>query len=85
MDFKSYDPEDFYDELFKSKGKPRPGTKILIDRLKSFPKGEILRRQKAAEAALFNMGVTFTVYSDESGIEKIFPFDILPRIVEPGD
>lgn len=85
MDFKSYDPEDFYDELFKSKGKPRPGTKILIDRLKSFPKGEILRRQKAAEAALFNMGVTFTVYSDESGIEKIFPFDILPRIIEPGD
>jgi uncharacterized circularly permuted ATP-grasp superfamily protein len=85
MDFKYYDPEDFYDELFKSKGKPRPGTKILINRLKSFPKGEILRRQKAAEAALFNMGVTFTVYSDESGIEKIFPFDILPRIVEPGD
>jgi uncharacterized circularly permuted ATP-grasp superfamily protein len=85
MDFKYYDPEDFYDELFKSKGKPRPGTKILINRLKSFPKGEILRRQKAAEAALFNMGVTFTVYSDESGIEKIFPFDLLPRIVEPGD
>ena len=85
MDFKSYDPEDFYDELFESKGKPRPGTKILINRLKSFSKGEILRRQKAAEAALFNMGVTFTVYSDESGIEKIFPFDILPRIVEPGD
>ncbi len=85
MDFNSYDPEDFYDELFKSKGKPRPGTKLLIDRLKSFPKGEILRRQKAAEAALFNMGVTFTVYSDESGIEKIFPFDILPRIIEPQD
>ena len=85
MNFDNYNPGDFYDELFKSKGKPRPGTKILINRLKSFPKGEILRRQKAAEAALFNMGVTFTVYSDESGIEKIFPFDILPRIVEPGD
>ena len=82
MDFNNYDPENFYDELFKGKGKPRSGTKILIDRLMSFPKGEILRRQKAAEAALFNMGVTFTVYSDESGIEKIFPFDILPRIVE---
>ena len=85
MDFNSYDPEDYFDELFKSKGKPRPGTKLLIDRLKSFPEGEILRRQKAAEAALFNMGVTFTVYSDESGIEKIFPFDIVPRIIEPDD
>ncbi len=51
MDFDNYNPDGFYDELFKSKGKPRPGTKILIDRLKSFPKGEILRRQKAAEAA----------------------------------
>lgn len=85
MNFNDYDPQGFYDELFKTKGEPRPGTKILIDRLMSFPKGEILRRQKAAEAALFNMGVTFTVYSDESGIEKIFPFDILPRIIEPED
>ena len=85
MDFDSYDPGKFYDELFESKGKPRLGTKILIDRLSSFPKQEILERQKAAEAALFNQGVTFTVYSDESGIEKIFPFDILPRIVEPED
>lgn len=85
MDFKSYDPGDFYDELFEGVGVPREGTRILIDRLHSFPSEEILRRQKAAEAALFNMGVTFTVYSDESGIEKIFPFDIIPRIIESED
>ena len=51
--------------------------------MKSFPYEEIKKRQKSAEAALFNMGVTFTVYDDEAGIEKIFPFDIIPRIIEP--
>ncbi|MEQ9619813.1 MAG: circularly permuted type 2 ATP-grasp protein [Deltaproteobacteria bacterium] len=85
MDFNDYDTEGYYDELFEAQARPRPGTSILIDRLESLPSGDILRRQKAAEAALFNMGVTFTVYSDETGIEKIFPFDIVPRIVEPGD
>lgn len=85
MDFNKYDTEGFYDELFEGPGRPRPGTSILVDRLESLPPGDIIRRQKAAEAALFNMGVTFTVYSDETGIEKIFPFDIVPRIVEPED
>jgi uncharacterized circularly permuted ATP-grasp superfamily protein len=85
MNFNGYDTEGFYDELFEGPGRPRRGTSILIDKLESLPEGDILRRQKAAEAALFNMGVTFTVYSDETGIEKIFPFDIIPRIVEPED
>ncbi len=85
MNFNAYDTEGFYDELFEGPGRPRRGTSILIDKLESLPEGDILRRQKAAEAALFNMGVTFTVYSDETGIEKIFPFDIVPRIVEPDD
>ncbi len=85
MNIKSYDPEGHYDELFEARGTPRAGTKILIDRLQSFPEGELQKRQRAAEVALFNMGVTFTVYGNESGIEKIFPFDIIPRIIEPDD
>lgn len=85
MNIKSYDPEEHYDELFEARGKPRAGTKILIDRLQSFPEGELQIRQTAAELALFNMGVTFTVYGNESGLEKIFPFDIIPRIIEPDD
>ena len=43
------------------------------------------RRQKAAEAALLQMGITFTVYGDEEGVDRVFPFDIIPRIVEPAD
>jgi uncharacterized circularly permuted ATP-grasp superfamily protein len=85
LDFKSYDTEDFYDELIESSGESRPGARILVERLESLPDGEILSRQKAAEAAMYNMGITFTVYGADEGTEKIFPFDIVPRIVEAGD
>ena len=68
-----------------SEGKARPGSEILVQRLNSLPDGEIAARQKAAEAAMYNMGITFTVYGNDEGTEKIFPFDIVPRIVEARD
>jgi uncharacterized circularly permuted ATP-grasp superfamily protein len=80
-----YDPESFYDELFVAKGQPRPEAIPLIERIKSLPEGELQRRQQAAQIALFKMGVTFNVYSDGRGTERIFPFDIIPRIVSADD
>jgi len=59
LKFDTYETEGFYDEIFEAPGKPRNGSRLLIERLKSFPYEEIQRRQKSAEAALFNMGVTF--------------------------
>ncbi len=85
MDFRDYDHRNFYDELFDENGKPRPGASHLISRIESLPPGELLRKQKAAEALLFQLGITFTVYGHEEGTEKIWPFDIIPRIVEPSD
>jgi uncharacterized circularly permuted ATP-grasp superfamily protein len=85
LNFDHYDTENFYDELVLANGKPRPGAEILIQRLNDLPDGEILARQNAAEAAMYNMGITFTVYGNEEGTEKIFPFDIVPRIVEAKD
>lgn len=82
MNFSNYRTEDFYDEYFDEKNNPRKGSSIVINRIESLSDGELLNRQKAAEAALFNMGVTFTVYEKEAGIERIFPFDIIPRIIE---
>ncbi|MGH7885275.1 MAG: circularly permuted type 2 ATP-grasp protein, partial [Thermodesulfobacteriota bacterium] len=82
MDFNNYITEDFYDEFFEAPGKARPGAAIVLDRFKSLPPGELLKRQKATEARLFQMGVTFTVYGSEEGTERIFPFDIIPRIIE---
>ncbi|HUW75821.1 MAG TPA: circularly permuted type 2 ATP-grasp protein [Gallionella sp.] len=85
LNFKSYDTENFYDELIDSAGQPRTGARILVERIESLPDGDILARQKAAEVAMYNMGITFTVYGSDEGTEKIFPFDIVPRIVEAHD
>lgn len=85
MKFDTYETNGFYDEIFEAPNNPRNGSRLLIERLKSFPYEEIQRRQKSAEAALFNMGVTFTVYKDQRGVEQIFPFDIIPRIIESSE
>jgi uncharacterized circularly permuted ATP-grasp superfamily protein len=79
--FDHYDPEGFYDELFIAKSKPRPEATLLIERFNSFSAREIKRRQQSAQIALMKLGVTFNVYSDGQGTERIMPFDIIPRIV----
>ena len=81
MKFDSYDPGEFYDELFVSKGKPRPEASILIDKINSLASGELERRQQAAQIAMMKLGATFNVYGDTQGRERIFPFDVIPRIV----
>jgi len=81
MNFENYQTDGFYDELFDESGKPRPCAGPLVNRLKSMGPGDLLRQQKAAEAELLQMGITFTVYGANEGTEKIFPFDIIPRIV----
>lgn len=81
MGFNGYDPEGFYDELFEAPGKPRPGAQILVSRVNSFAEDALLARQAAAETALYQMGITFNVYGEKDGTERIFPFDIIPRIV----
>ena len=82
MNFSNYQTEGFFDEYFDENNNPRNGSSIVIKRIESLSDGELVKRQKAAEAALFNMGVTFTVYKKEAGTERIFPFDIIPRILE---
>ena len=81
MNLANYDTEGFYDELFGAQGRPKADAALLIERLGQFSDGELQRRQQAAELALLNMGITFNVYHDDAGSEKIMPFDIVPRIV----
>ena len=83
--FTSYDTDGFYDEIFESSGNPRTCSELLVNKLRSLPEGEIIRRQKSAERAFLRMGVTFNVYGDGAGTEKIFPFDQVPRIVEASE
>jgi len=81
----NYDPGDFFDELFESQGLPRAFARRSIELMQQLKPGELQRSQEAAQIALFKLGVTFNVYSDDRGIEKVFPFDIIPRIVSARD
>ena len=82
MQFDTYETGDFYDEMFEQNGVPRPRARMLAQRLMSLSDGELQRRQKAADLALLNMGITFNVYGHEAGTEKVWPFDIVPRILD---
>jgi uncharacterized circularly permuted ATP-grasp superfamily protein len=81
ISFDQYDAQGFFDELIEPGGKPRPDAAPLVDVINRLPGGDLLRRQAAIERSLHRMGITFAVYGDSSGTEKIFPFDIVPRVV----
>ena len=83
--FSTYDPEGFYDELYEGKGQPRSGSTLLLRKFASLPEGELKKRQEAAERVILNMGMTFGVYGGDDSQEQIFPFDIVPRIIETTD
>ena len=81
MLFDSYDTGDFFDELMLDLKQPRPHAELIVRKLQSFSADELRRRQHTAERLLMQMGITFNVYGDSAGTERIFPFDIVPRIV----
>jgi uncharacterized circularly permuted ATP-grasp superfamily protein len=85
MHFTGYDPENgpFFDELFKAPGRVRPGLEALVSGIDELEEGVLRARQRAAEHALLNLGITFTLNGavEEDGAERIFPFDIIPRVI----
>jgi uncharacterized circularly permuted ATP-grasp superfamily protein len=81
IDWKTYDPSPFYDELIASRGRPRPAAKVLTDYLAGLDADEIRARKRAAELAIIEMGISFTVYSEGENIDRAWPFDIIPRII----
>lgn len=85
MNFKDYDPGNFFDEIFEAPGKARPGMDSLVDLLSGLENGDLQRHQRAAENILLNLGITFSVYGRDEGTEKIFPFDIIPRTISAHD
>jgi len=67
--------------MFEASGTARPEARLLLETLASLEDGQLVRCQKVAERMLLQMGITFNVYGDSAGAEKIFPFDLVPRIV----
>ncbi|MCA9997686.1 MAG: circularly permuted type 2 ATP-grasp protein [Anaerolineales bacterium] len=79
--FNQYKLNDAYDELFAPGFLPRPHYQTLHNRLTEMPPDALNNRQEAANLAFFDQGITFTVYGQEQGLEKIFPYDLLPRLI----
>lgn len=79
--FDNYIAEGFFDEMFTEDGQTRSGYTYFKDRVEQLTKEEFMRRQISAERALMAMGITFNVYSENEGTERIMPVDIIPRIV----
>jgi uncharacterized circularly permuted ATP-grasp superfamily protein len=78
----SYDSGLFFDEMFQpGDGTVRPHYRRLAERLDTLPFEDFEQRRAAVDLALLRRGVTFTVYSDSQGTERIFPFDLVPRII----
>lgn len=79
--FNSYPAStDFYDEMYNGK-EIRAPYKKLYEFLKNYPAEELTKKEEMARRLFMSQGVTFTVYSGDEGIEKIFPFDVVPRII----
>jgi uncharacterized circularly permuted ATP-grasp superfamily protein len=79
--FQNYWLNGSFDEMFEAEGVPRPHYRALYEMLLSLPVEEMRRRKQAADISFLHQGITFTVYGREEGTERIFPNDLLPRII----
>jgi uncharacterized circularly permuted ATP-grasp superfamily protein len=70
-----------WDELFGERDRPHAHCRLLVDRLGQLLTSEFQQRRTAADLVFVNQGITFSVYADRRGVEKIFPFDLIPRPV----
>lgn len=73
--------EHGFDEIFERGGAPRPHYSGVVSVLESVSDRELARRERLQEVSLLNQGITFAVYGDRSGVERVFPFDFVPRII----
>lgn len=79
--FAGYQLNEAYDEMFEAEGAPRPHYEHLLQRVQSVSVEELRRSKREADVSFFNQGITFTVYGRKEGTERIFPHDLLPRII----
>ena len=70
-----------WDELLDSVGAPRAAAAELVRSVEALGMAELQERQDLAALDILAMGITFTVYSDGRGIDRAWPFDIVPRVI----
>jgi uncharacterized circularly permuted ATP-grasp superfamily protein len=78
---RNYQLDEAFDEMFRGPSSLHQHYQPLLDHFSALPSQEIQRRKQAADLSFLNQGITFTVYGREEGTERIFPYDLLPRII----
>jgi len=81
--FDKYQPEDFFDEMFAgpAPGGVRPHYRKFLERFATLDAEEFEQKRQSTDLSFLRQGITFTVYNDNEGTERIFPFDLVPRII----
>ena len=83
--WKSYNTGEFFDELITPAGRPRVAARRAVNLLQQLSGDEMSARREAAELAIREMGISFTIYSEGKNIDRAWPFDIIPRVIPAGD
>jgi uncharacterized circularly permuted ATP-grasp superfamily protein len=78
---RDYFLDQAYDEMLTPDGQPRPNYQPLLEAMLALSPEELARRKQSADLSFLTQGITFTVYGREEGTERIFPYDLMPRIV----
>ncbi len=77
----SYITDHFFDEMFGLESKPLKHYQSIYNKFSAYNCNELNNKQKEVDQSFLEEGITFTVYGDKAGTEKIFPFDLIPRII----
>lgn len=81
MDLANYQCGNFFDEMFSADGVVRPHYEVLGDRIARLSLKALVDKQQRLDQSFLEQGVTFTVYNNDAGTERIFPFDLMPRVI----
>ncbi len=82
--FHGYESGQFFDEMFVTDGRLRPHYSRFAERFHGIDADTFNAKRRAVDLAFMRQGITFNVYGDAQGAERVFPFDLLPRII-PAD
>src|SRR6266581_1729237 len=76
-----YEHDGFFDEMLATRGRTRPHYRQFQELFQGLTTGEFEHKRQSVDLAFLRQGITFNVYGDSAGAEKIFPFDLVPRII----
>jgi uncharacterized circularly permuted ATP-grasp superfamily protein len=79
--FERYEPGVFFDEMFSADGRPRPHYQRFSQRFHGIDADTFHAKRRSVDLAFLRQGITFNVYGDAQGTERVFPFDLVPRII----